>query len=197
VTEVHHTLRSGHDVLVRPIRPDDKEGMVQAFERLSPDSRYRRFFSPVPQLSAKQLRYLTEVDHHSHEALLAIDPRTRQGIAVGRFVRSPDNPQVAEVAVAVVDDWQARGLATTLLHDLTHRAREEGIERFTASVLSGNTAAVELFQHVAGARVERTEHGVVELLMDLPDEGIPDALRHTVRAVASGDVRHHTGQSKK
>jgi ribosomal protein S18 acetylase RimI-like enzyme len=188
-----HTLRGGDEVLVRPIRPDDKLGMVEAFERLSPDSRYRRFFSPTPRLTGKQLRYLTEVDHHGHEALLAVDPRTRDGLGIGRFVRSSEDPTVAEVAVAVVDDWQGRGLATALLHDLSARARQEGISQFSASVLAHNEEALDLFRHVADARVTGTDDGIVELIMDIPEEGIPEALRHTVRAAASGDVEHPGG----
>jgi GNAT superfamily N-acetyltransferase len=188
-----HTLRSGDEVLVRPVRPDDKRGMVQAFERMSPDSRYRRFFSPTPRLTDRQLRYLTEVDHHGHEALLGVDPRTGNGLGVGRFVRSSEDPTVAEVAVVVVDDWQGRGLATTLLHDLSARARQEGIKHFSASVLARNEEALDLFRHVADARVTGTDHGIVELIMDIPEEGIPEALRHTVRAAASGAVEHPGG----
>ena len=178
-------------MLVRPIRPDDKHGLVQAFERLDPDSRYRRFFSPTPRLTAAQLRYLTEVDHQRHEALLAIDPHTRDGVGVVRFVCWPDDPTTAEVAVVVADDWHRRGLATALLDELAARAREEGVERFSASVLGENVAAVNLFRHMGDLHKSAADHGVVDLVMDLPDEGIPEPLRHTVRAVASGEVRHH------
>lgn len=188
--EVRRTLRSGDEVLIRPIRPDDKRGLLQAIERVDPDSRYRRFFSPTASLTAAQLRYLTEVDHHMHEALLAIDPQTRDGLGIARFVRSPDDPTTAEVAVAVADDWHRRGLATALLHDLAARAREEGVKRFSASVLADNAPAVKLFRHMGEAQGSAVDHGVVDLVMDVPDEGIPEALRHTVRAVAGGDVQH-------
>jgi ribosomal protein S18 acetylase RimI-like enzyme len=189
---VRRTLRSGDEVLIRPIRPDDERGLLQAVQRLNPDSRYRRFFSPTPSLTAAQLRYLTEVDHHMHEALLAIEPQTRDGLGVARFVRSPDDATMAEVAVAVADDWHRRGLATALLQDLAARAREEGVKRFSASVLADNPPAVKLFRHMGDVHKRAADHGVVDLVMDLPDEGIPEALRHTVRAVAGGDVQHHT-----
>ncbi len=177
-------------MLVRPIRPDDKERLLGAFERSSRESRYRRFFSPTARLSAAQLRYLTEIDHHGHEALQAVDPRTNDGVGVARFVRSPDDSTIAEVAVAVVDDWQGRGLASALLHDLAARAREEGIERFSASVLAENEAIMKLFRGFGEVQVTGSDQGVVELLMDLPDEGIPEPLSHAVRAVASGDIQH-------
>ena len=80
-------------MLVRPIGPDDKGRLLDAFERSSPESRYRRFFSPTPILSAAQLGYLTEIDHHGHEALRAVDPRTEQGLGVARLrplARRPD-----------------------------------------------------------------------------------------------------------
>jgi GNAT superfamily N-acetyltransferase len=186
------TLRSGDEVLVRPIGPDDKGRLVDAFERSSPESRYRRFFSPTPRLSAAQLRYLTEIDHHGHEALQAVDPQTEQGLGVARFVRSPDDPTVAEVAVAVVDDWQGRGLASALLQDLAARAREEGIARFSASVLAENDPIMKLFRGFGDVHVTSRDQGVVELLMDLPEEGIPETLAHTVRAVAQGDIQHQT-----
>ena len=119
-------------MLVRPIDPDYKGRLLDAFARSSPESRYRRFFSPTPRLSAAQLGYLTEIDHHGHEALQAVDPRTEQGLGVARYVRSPDDPTLAEVAVAVVDEWQGRGLASMLMHDRAARAREEGIARMSA-----------------------------------------------------------------
>ena len=79
-------------IVIRPIRADDKEILVGGLHRLSPESRYRRFFAPKAKLSATQLRYLTEVDHHTHEALVAIDPRTGEGVGVARFIRSPTEP---------------------------------------------------------------------------------------------------------
>jgi GNAT superfamily N-acetyltransferase len=186
--ELRRQLAGAEEVLVRPIRPEDKHGLQQGIERMSPQSRYRRFFSPVPRVTGAQMRYLTEVDHHTHEALLAIDPRSRDGIGVARFVRSAEDPAAAEVAVAVSDEWQRRGVATLLLYELTARAREEGISRFTASVLAENQAALEMMHKLAEARVVHAEQGVVELVMDLPEEGVPEALTTAVRAAARGDI---------
>ena len=182
------TLRSGDRVLVRPIRPDDKRTLLDAFERLSPESRYRRFFSPTRELRAGQVRYLTEVDHHTHEALVAVEPGTSEGLGVARFIRSSDDPAVAEIAVAVVDSWHGRGLGTALLNDLTVRAREEGVERFSAMVLAENEPMLDLLRRLGDVHVTGRGGGVVELLMDLPSEGMPHALGHTVRSAARGDV---------
>jgi GNAT superfamily N-acetyltransferase len=189
---IRRRLNSGDEVLVRPIRPEDKRGLREGIEGLAPQSRYRRFFTTTPALGAAQLRYLTEIDHHEHEALLAIDPQTRNGIAVARFVRSAEDPAVAEVAVAVTDAWQGRGLGTMLLHDLAGRAREEGIRRFSASVLAENETVLEMLRKLGGMHVTGQDHGVVELLMDLPEAGIPATLSHAVRAAARGEVSSTT-----
>jgi len=175
--------------LVRPIRPTDKEGLIDGFERLGPDSRYRRFLSPVHSLGTRELQYLTEVDHHAHEALVAVDPRTGQGLGVARYIRSPANPTVGEVAVAVADDWQGQGLGTVLLQALTARAREEGIERFSALVLAENEPMLELLRGLGDVHVTGRDYGALELLMELPPKGIPETLKHTVRAAARGEIR--------
>lgn len=189
---VRRTLRDGTEIDIRPIRADDKDLLAGGFERLSPESRYRRFFSPTASLTPSQLRYLTEVDHHTHEALLALEVGTGEGVGVARFVRSGDDPAMAEVAVAVVDGWQGRGVATILLHDLAARAREEGIERFSASVLAGNEAMMAVFRDLADVRVTGRGEGEVDLVMDLPEEGIPAALSHAVRGAARGELEHRT-----
>src|SRR5437660_3402126 len=69
------TLRDGVSIFIRPIDAGDKAALVQGFEKLSPESRYRRFFSPLSRLSERDLAYLTEVDHHDHEALIAHSER--------------------------------------------------------------------------------------------------------------------------
>lgn len=183
------TLSSGETVLIRPIRLTDKEALLDGFERLGPDSRYRRFFSPVQSLGTRQLRYLTEVDHHAHEALVAFDPRTDKGLGVARFIRSGTDRAVGEVAVAVVDDRQGEGIGTALLQALTVRAREEGIERFSALVLAENEPMLELLRGLGDVHVTSQDLGVLELVMDLPPEGIPETLSRTIRGAARGEIR--------
>jgi RimJ/RimL family protein N-acetyltransferase len=164
-------LESRDRVLIRPIREEDKQSLVEGFQRLSAESRYRRFFSPVHELSAHQLRYLTEVDHHAHEALLATDPSTGEGLGVARFIRSTTDPRVAEVAVAVGDSWQGRGLGTALLEALAARAREEGVDRFTGSVLAGNSPMLRLLRRLGPSAALDRAGGVVEFEIDLGDVG--------------------------
>jgi len=79
-------LRDGSRVVVRPVRPDDRELLVAGFEQLGPASRYQRFVAPMAELSEDDIAYLTQVDHHDHEALAAIDAATGEGVGVARFV---------------------------------------------------------------------------------------------------------------
>src|SRR5689334_14196650 len=98
-------LRDGSHVRLRPIRPGDKDQLERGFDRLSPESRYRRFLCPMNELSDHMLEYLTDVDHHDHEAIVALDEESGEGIGVARYVRHLDRPEVAELAVTVMDDW--------------------------------------------------------------------------------------------
>jgi RimJ/RimL family protein N-acetyltransferase len=180
------TLRDGSEIDIRPIRRSDKQRLRAGFERLSPESRYRRFFVPMPQLSSGLLKYLTEVDHHDHEALGALAADTGEGVGIARFVRLEDEANVAEVAVAVVDDWQGRGVATELLQRLAVRAREEGIERFSATCLAENREAIELFEEFGTARIGKAESGLIEAEIDLPIEtGLGGAFREALRGAAA------------
>ncbi len=171
---------------MRPIEPGDREALIAGFERLSDESRYRRFFNPQTRLSETDLRYLTEVDHGDHEAIIGFGA-DGEAIGVARYVRTED-PAVAEVAVTVVDDWQQRGVATELLEELTRRARANGIDRFVALILSDNEAAVELFRNVSidDRPPRRSASGNLELMIELPEEGeISDtSLGQALRSVA-------------
>jgi GNAT superfamily N-acetyltransferase len=179
---------SADELVIRPISPDDKDGLRESFDRLSEQSRYRRFLSPHDRLSAAELRYLTEVDHHDHEALVAVDPRARAGAGIARYIRSKEDPSSAELAVVVVDDWQGKGVGTRLASALAERAREEGVSVFTALVLAENDAMLRLAKDVGDVRVLSRDRGTVELAIELPEKG-PGRLIRLLRAVASGQLR--------
>ena len=181
------TLPDGSRLLIRPIEPADRERVAAGFERLSPESRYRRFFSPLPELSGRQLDYLTRVDHHDHEALVALDADSGEGVAVARFVRVSEG--VAEPAIAVIDDWQGRGVAAALLDRLVERAREEGIERFAALVLADNPRAIRVLERLGETR--RDQEGTeVELEIDLAEPaGAAASVRGLLGSVAAGLVQ--------
>ena len=177
-------LRDGSTVLIRSIEPDDRDRLRAGFEQLSDHSRYMRFQTPLANLSEQQLSYLTEVDHHDHEALVAVGPSEDEGeiVGVARFVRVSDG--VAECAVTVADQWQGRGVATELLDRLAERAREEGIDRFTALVLAQNTEALRLLERL-GETEQRRSGAQVELDIELPKPRQPSPQIKLVLATAA------------
>ena len=154
-------LRDGSAVLIRQVRGTDAPLLADGFARLSAASRQMRFLGVKKDLSAAELRYFTDVDHHDHEALGALDRAGGHGVGIARYIRDADDPQAAEIAVTIVDDWQGRGLGTELLAALSDRARQEGIRRFTALADPGNVAVATLLRN-AGARLVDRGRGTVE-----------------------------------
>ncbi len=135
-----------------------------AFEHLSERSRFLRFFAPKPVLSSRDLSRLLSIDHWHHEALIAFSPPPRAPIGIARYIRLQDDFEAAEVAIAVVDSWQHRGVGVALVSALTERARSAGIRRFHMSMLRENVAARALAHHHFGpATVVAAAGSVVEL----------------------------------
>lgn len=190
-------LSPGLEVLIRPIRPTDKVLLAEGFERLSPEARYARFFAPVVRLNDLDLAYLTEVDHHKHEALVAIDPDEGDLVGVARFIRtSPLRDRAAEVAIVIADSWRGKGLGKALLSRLATRAREEGVTHFLAVILAENENATDLFENFAPekTRVTAGDPGQVEVHIDLPWSGefSDSALGYALRSAARGSHRYRT-----
>jgi RimJ/RimL family protein N-acetyltransferase len=135
---------------------------------LSPRSARLRFLAPKNHLTLAELRYLTEVDHVDHDALVAVladDSTTMAG--VGRWVRDGEQPDAAEVAIVVGDCHQGLGLGTALGIALADGARALGIARFTAVMLPENTAAQRLFARISGRLTTRFDGGTYSLVADL------------------------------
>jgi GNAT superfamily N-acetyltransferase len=181
-------LRDGSRIRIRQGHRSDRELLVRGFQRLTPESRYRRFLTPVSQLSGEMVRYLTEIDHHDHEAMIALDERTGEGIGVARYVRNRKRPDTAEVAVTVIDEWQGRGVGTLLLEVICGRAREEGIESFTALMLATNQEMMDVFRALAPVRIVDQDTGTVEIEMPIPAIGVPRALKKLVQVSARREV---------
>lgn len=182
-------LRDGSTVLIRAVVPEDAGLLADGFARLSAESRQLRFLTGKPNLTPAELRYLTEIDHHDHEALGAMDPVTRRGLGVARYIRSDADPAGAEVAVTVIDEWQGRGLATELLSRLADRARQEGIGHFTALVAADNAAVLGLLHESRlGDRATDLGFGAVEYEITLPPRGLGDDLQALLRALGHRQV---------
>lgn len=181
-------LRDGTKTKLRPIRPDDKQLLLEGFERLSPESRYTRFFTSKNELSKEELRYLTEVDGVDHFAILAVRQpllAKQEAIGVGRFVRLVDQPETAEPAVTVADDHQAQGLGTILFHRLADAAWERGIRQFRCELLAENKRMRRLLSELhSDLQIDHVEGGA--LVVRFPIEApAPDERRRLGFAVRS------------
>jgi RimJ/RimL family protein N-acetyltransferase len=148
-------------VLIRPVRSTDATLIAEGFARLSERSRRMRFLGKKDELTAAELHYSANVDHHDHEALGALDPGSGRGVGVARYVRDADDRQAAEIALTIADDWQGRGLGTELLARLSHRGRQEGICRFTGVVSCDNVPMGMLLRSVGAVETDRS-FGTVE-----------------------------------
>jgi GNAT superfamily N-acetyltransferase len=162
-------IADGTRVVIRRVRPGDKRMLAKGLELLPEDTRRKRFLGAKPRLTDAELRYLTEVDGKLHFALVAVlADRLEHVVAVARYVRLPDDPATADAAIVVGDPWQRKGLGRRLAVMLADAAREHGIERFSATMLSDNPAALALMTTLA-RRLDGGPHsgGVRELVAEL------------------------------
>ncbi len=158
-------LADGGTVHVRPMRRDDASALLDLYGRLSDESLYLRFFSPVPAPRARDLEQLTDIDYDRRFALVV--ELGDAVVAVARYVRTSGAADEAEIAFTVADDQQGRGLGTLLLEQLAAVAREHGIRRFVAMTLRRNAAMLKVFAD-AGYEVHKASDGnVVEVSFDI------------------------------
>jgi acetyl coenzyme A synthetase (ADP forming)-like protein len=183
--ELDVVLRDGGVARVRPIRPDDSERTRAFFQSLGPESRYFRFFSVKQTLTDEEVRNFTDVDYHDRMGLVAL--HEGEIIAIGTYDREgPDSP-VAEVAFAVVDEHQGRGLGTRLLELLTNHARSNGLQGFRAYVLGENRQMMRVFRN-SGYELTRTiDRGVytVDFPVTASETSQVAEAEHEKRAVAA------------
>src|SRR3954471_17853681 len=184
---VRTTMRDGSELEIRPVTAADRRLLLSGFQRFGERSRRQRFFGVKVALTEAELAFFTEVDHHEHEALGAVDPVSGAGVGVARFIRLRPGGPVAEAAVSVVDDWQGRGVGRVLLDALVDRAHEEGVERFQASVLPSNRAMLEAFRRVGAVEVTRRELDALEICVELP---LSEVRRVVVAAHRPGVAEH-------
>ena len=157
---VDAVLADGGVVRVRPIRPDDAEGLADFHENLSFESRYFRFFSPHPKLRPDEVERFTNVDGANRVALVATE--SGRLIAVGRYDRLAD-PNEAEVAFVVADAHQGRGLGSLLLEHLAAVAAQHDIVRFVAETLPSNQRMLRVFRDTGFPVKTSIDEGVVHV----------------------------------
>jgi ribosomal protein S18 acetylase RimI-like enzyme len=148
--------KHGPTLLVRPLRHGDVRTVMGVFERLGERSRRARFHGPKPCLRRAELRQLASIDSTRH-ALIAYVEGDPQPVAIARLVR---DGRSAEIAFAVADEYQQRGIGSALTAELIVDARVAGITEITALVSSGNHAALALLRRtlkVLDVRLEGPE----------------------------------------
>ncbi len=163
------TLKSGRTVLIRPISPADGPGLRAAYDRLSEESKYRRFLAPKPHLSTSETTYLVHIDGRDHVALVATPVDAPDDIlAVARFIRLDEDPTQAEFAIVVGDPYQQDGLGTALMEGLRAAAAASGITSFKATMLAENLPAHHLVHGFARTpTIDRHLGSVDEIEVDL------------------------------
>lgn len=186
--EADAVLSDGGTVHIRPIRPEDAALISEFHARQSAESIYFRYFTARPTLSQRDLNYLTQVDHRSRVAFIALSDDVMLGVARYERLRGT---RTAEVAFFVDDEHQRRGLAGTLLEWLAAAAREVGLDQFMASVLPANRRMLAVFES-AGYQLDRkTEDGVVEVHFDIePNEA-------AVQTLLARDAKAHAAAVRK
>jgi RimJ/RimL family protein N-acetyltransferase len=159
-------LRGGDRIAIRAIRPDDRARLLQAFHALDARSVYRRFFFPKRALSDEELRQITECDGARVVVLVATVGGGDKEIIVGlgQYAR---RGTTAEIAFAVEEDFQGRGIASALLRHLTDIARDGGVTQFEADVLADNAAMLKVFRRSELPRRESESAGIVHVTLFL------------------------------
>jgi len=177
-------LRDGTRVHIRPIRPEDDHALVEAFQHMSPQTIYQRFFAALPELSKDMAWRFSHVNYTNRMALVAetADSDPPQVIAVGRYERTRSEPtrpesthestdgsnpdsDTAELGLVVLDQWQGRGLGRILLRQILAIAARNGITRFTADILADNRRMLHLLATEARVIKSKSSGGVTTLLL--------------------------------
>lgn len=164
-------LRDGTGAWVWPLLESDRRAMAAEFERLSPESARRRFLGPVLHLTESMLQHLVDdVDGVDHVALVLMaetDTDDVVPVAIGRIVRYPDQPDAADLAITVKDEWQGRGVASALMQILVAR-RPPGVTRLLTEVAVDNPASLAMLRQIGPLRAGFDDRGGAEVEVDLP-----------------------------
>jgi len=167
-------LADGRRLKIRAIEREDRDRLRRLFMRLTPESRYRRYLSPKPELTERELAYLVDIDHVHHEALAAVDEADGSFVAAARYVQLSDQPDTVDVAIEVADDAQRQGIGTELAIQTLKRARANGFTHVTATTLHQNAPAHALLRALHFSRRSSHRHEIefgLELTPDLVTGG--------------------------
>jgi RimJ/RimL family protein N-acetyltransferase len=153
-------LRNGRQIDVRALRSDDRAGLLDAVERTSAESLYRRFFGAKRDFSQKEIEFFLNIDFVNHVALVATAREDGRAVIVGGGRYIIVRPGAAEVAFAVVDEYQGQGIGGALMRHLIAIARDAGLEELVAEVLPDNMPMRKVFEK-SGLRCNMKREGLV------------------------------------
>jgi GNAT superfamily N-acetyltransferase len=161
------TLRDGRRVEIRALQPKDRDDLLAAVSRTSAESLYRRFFTVKREFTQKETLFFVDVDFVSHVALVAIAEEDGQPVIIGggRYVLV--KPGQAEVAFAVIDQYQGLGIGAVLMRHLAAIGRGTGIQELTAEVLPDNIRMLKVFGSSGFPVSTKRESGVVHVAIRL------------------------------
>jgi RimJ/RimL family protein N-acetyltransferase len=171
-------LADGGTAFLRPVRESDAEALADLHARLSPRSRYLRYFSGRRRLPPREIARATHVDYKDRMAFAAFSEGRLIGFA--RYDRRAADA-APEVAFQIEDAEQGRGLGTLLLEHLAAYAREQGFDRLAATVLPENRKMLEVFRNAGFPKTSHFEQGLIEVSLEI------DPTRHSREAI---EARH-------
>jgi RimJ/RimL family protein N-acetyltransferase len=160
---IHTQLNDGIPVCIRRVGKGDEARLKDGIARLSPQSRYLRFFSGMREAPPQVIKALITVDGYDHIAWGALrsDLPDTPALGVVHAFRDKDEPGTAEFSVAVVDEYHGRGLARLLSAVLLLDCQREGLEHLSVNILPENRPAITLARSL-GAQGTGHEAGVSE-----------------------------------
>jgi len=164
-------LKNGCSTLIRAIRPGDNQKLIDAFYRLTSESRYFRFFGHKHKLSEEEAKYLTEVDFDVHVAIVATVKSNHQEeiIGVGRYHqhKNENSERVAEFSIAVNDDHQNLGVGTLLFKQLVSLAKKQNIFIMEADILLGNKGMLKIVDRSCYQYEQITGYGLTHVVIKI------------------------------
>jgi ribosomal protein S18 acetylase RimI-like enzyme len=160
-------MRDGRPVEIRAVRPDDRAGLAAAVGRVSTESLYRRFFAVKRSFTEQETAYFVDVDFVNHVALVAVVEEDGQPMIAGGGRYVVGQPGQAEVAFAVVDQYQGQRIGAALMRHLVAIARAAGLKELIAEVLPDNVSMLKVFEKSGLSPVTRRESGVVHVRLRL------------------------------
>ena len=161
------TLRDGRRVEIRALRPDDRADLIAAVARSSAQSLYRRFFEIKRHFTEPEIEFFLNVDFVDHVALVAVVEENGRPVVIGGARYVLVQPGKAEVAFALIDEYQGRGIGPALLRHLAAIARNAGLEELIAEVLPGNVPMLKVFEKGGFPMTTRHEFQVVQVSLRL------------------------------